>query len=94
MKRLRVHTSGIRAALVDAFPGSSPAAKAHLALLKWAAGILRGQHFTSASAIETALYVEQRKFRVPNSEMCFVLRDLSKEIYARIEDLRSVGIAA
>lgn len=88
MKRLRLDSSDVRTALVQALPGSSPEAKAHLDLLKWAASVLRGHRFASWRAIDAALYDAQRKIRVPNSAFVLVIRDLSKEIFAVCEDVR------
>jgi hypothetical protein len=94
VRRVRANVADIRARLEQQIGGTLPSQRKHLQLLAWAAGVLRGQRFHSAFAIECALYEAQRAVKVPNGDMVFVLRDLSKLIYGRIEDLRSVGIAA
>jgi hypothetical protein len=95
MRRLRVSVAAIGAQLDAALGQRSPDDKKRADLRVWADAIVAGMRaegrtMDSVDAIFAALYLEQKRIKVPNSYLAEVLRDLAHEI---VSDERKAGVA-
>jgi hypothetical protein len=94
MRRLRVPAAAIGAQLDSALGQRSPDDKKRADLRAWADAIVAGMRaegrtMDSVDAIFAALYMEQKRIKVPNSYLAEVLKDLAKEI---VTELRTCSV--
>lgn len=87
MKGVFVQSRREAQAIASALGVRSPEAERRVQLRQWADGVVaamstQGRLMDTVDAIFTALYLEQRRLKVPNSYLAEVLRDLAKEIVA------------